>query len=237
MTRNPKFKLEIEHLVLAAALNFKPRGTWWEDDPKSLEFVPEIDLKRPFGNTGAHYDVAQKLNLLKEDENGDMTMTPEIERLAIRYIIELPVAVDIILSNRTFDIGAYDVKPHGAYFHYRNYMTVWFWLDAIMACAELKDEHCESLFDRAYTFTTGAGWNPYSVLENLRVWSNSGDNFGRLYKIYRDVACKKYLKNHPEAANWDPEAIVAVLTIDGDPSDDEWPFWAERLDPTAPDSL
>ena len=231
MTRNPKFELKIEHLALAADLNFKPRGTWWEDDPKSLEFIPEIDPKRPFGNTGAHYDVAQRLNLLKEDEHGDTPMTPEIERLAIRYIVELPVALDIILRERTFNIGVYDVTANGAYFHYRNYMTVWFWLDAIMACVDLKDTQGQSLFDRAYTFTSGAGWNPYTILEYLRNWSGSGDTFERIYQVYRDIACQKYLKNHPDAANWDPESIVAVLIHDGDPDDKDWPFWDERLDP------
>lgn len=230
MTRKPKFELKIEHIVLATALNFKPHGRWWENDPLSFEFIPEIDPKRPFGNSGCTYDVAQRLNLLKEAEDGDKPMTAEIERLAMRYIIELPVALEVIMANRTFDLGLYETDRHSAYFAYREHMAIWFWLDAVKACADLRDSQGHDLFARAFTFSATMSWNPYEILKDMRTWSDTSDDLKALYTTFRDYACNRYRKNHPEAAGWDPEAIVAVLIQDGDPTDDEWPFWAERLE-------
>lgn len=234
LPKDPEFELKQEHIDLIAALNFCPRAYWEDGLPDSLEFVPEISQKRPFGNSGVLYDVAQKLGLLEEQPDGDMAMTPAAERLAMKYVIELPVALEIVVTRKTFQPGIYRTGRHCAYFAYRSYMSCWFWLDAVKKCAGVTDGNGDGLFGRAFDFCRAVpDRNPYGVLRQLRQWAGGqppGSPVAAMYGIFRDWACARYVRNHPEAAGWDPGAIAAVLIDAGDPADTEWPFWDEEED-------
>lgn len=107
---NPKFELKKEHILLAKELNFETIvDTGYQD-----KFAPAINLKRPFGNSGVTYDVMSKLGMLTDDGE----YSPEDLDKAETLLVELPVALEIILSNMTFEPGIYEVSPYGAYFNY-----------------------------------------------------------------------------------------------------------------------
>ncbi|MCM1295877.1 MAG: hypothetical protein NC311_10075 [Muribaculaceae bacterium] len=227
--KNPTFELTASHIKLISSLNFKPHAYWEDGCPGSICFQPEISPKRPFGNSGVAYDVADRLNLLTELPDGDREMTPGAERRAMRILIELPVALEIVTRKHTFEPGVYELERYSAYFEYRSYMLCWFWLDAIRACAEIKDPRGHDLLERAFTFTRSVpGNNPYSILARMREWSHGqgpGSAIMQMYAVFRDHAAGKYRASHLGTENWDSEAIAAVLIQDGDRADTSWPFW------------
>lgn len=114
------FTLKEEHIKLIERLNFKVYADTEYDDP----FIPGIDRKRPFGNSGVVYDVMQILGY-EPDEEGDYK--EEDTNKAEDLLVELPLALKVVVTNRTFQPGVYEVDRHGTYFQYklmRNYKAL-----------------------------------------------------------------------------------------------------------------
>lgn len=86
-----KFKLTQTHLTLLSKANVQ-----WQDDETG---APEIDPKRPYGNSSVARDVAEILNLpIPNDEtSADAYDKFEEEMLALHK--ETTVALQIVLSN------------------------------------------------------------------------------------------------------------------------------------------
>ena len=95
---NPKFTLTEEHIRLAGNLNFRVCPDTEYDDP----FIPGIDRKRPFGNSGAVDDVLDILGCERDEEGycsaADVSHAEDL-------LIELPLALEVIVKNRTFEPG------------------------------------------------------------------------------------------------------------------------------------
>lgn len=236
--RKAKFELRQEHIDLAADVNFKPRA-WWDDGrPDSLEFFPEICPKRPFGNSGVTYDVAQRLGLLtptpgtEDDEDPELEMTRTAERQAMKVLIEMPVALETILREKTFQPGTYEIDMLSAYFMYREYLCAWFWLDAIRACAKITRPGQPDMMERAFSFCRSTtGWNPYDVIRKMTEWSHGSDMTSPVWdmlKVFRDDALRRFRANHPDEAKTPDRVVINLLIHDGDPSDKTWPFWKEQ---------
>lgn len=104
-----KFEIKKEHIKLIENLTFICRNTPYDDT-----VIPAIDLKRPFGNSSVLYDAMQKLGYV--NSYGDYT--EESKDKTRLFLIELPVALEIITSKHTFETGVYDIDEYGAYFSY-----------------------------------------------------------------------------------------------------------------------
>ncbi len=239
MELDAKFELKPEHVKLAARVNFKVFADWEDGRPDSLEFSPGISGKRPFGNSGVTYDVAQELGLLTPEPGDDseepsLVMAPEAERLAMRTIIEMPPALELMLARHAFEPGVYTMERYSAYHEYREYMLAWFWLDAVKDCEDIKDRNGDSLMERAFSFTRSAtGWNPYGVLDRMESWAEGTppDSPSRaMLETFRKRALEKFRRLHPDQSRLDDAAALMFLKSEGDPLDPEWPFWDERKD-------
>lgn len=110
-----KFILKTEHLALAEYLNFQ---TTVVTDSTDI-FRPVIDIKRPFGNSSILLDVCEILGYSRDEKTGGYS-EEDMDR-AEMLLIELPVALHVILKNRTFELGEYEVDEHTAlYYNYRH---------------------------------------------------------------------------------------------------------------------
>lgn len=110
-----KFMLKKEHIMLAEALNF----TIATNNKYNNKYVPGISMTRPFGNSHVLYNVMDRLGML--NEKGEYSQ--EDAEIAEMLLIELPVALEIILQQKTFKPGMYEVSPCGAYLEYETALS------------------------------------------------------------------------------------------------------------------
>lgn len=119
------FKLTEEHIRLIRRLNFKTIVYNIENIFHTEEdhIRPNIDQKRPFGNSDVIGDVLSELGE-KADEEGNWS--PEQITKAKQILIEIPAALRVILDHETFKPGVYSISRYG-YFNYlfrKNYLAL-----------------------------------------------------------------------------------------------------------------
>lgn len=102
------FTLKEEHIKLIENLNFKVYAETEYND----RYIPEIDRKRPFGNSGATGDV---LEILGRECDEESEFREEDIDEAETLLIELLLALEVVVKNQTFTPGDYEVERCGAY--------------------------------------------------------------------------------------------------------------------------
>lgn len=94
-----EFELTEQHLVL-----MKRMWVGWQD----CEFgAPEIDPKRPYGNSGVISDIAEILGIPEPDEDEDFS--PEVAERMERLHLETRAAIAIMLQCGKVAIGKYEM--------------------------------------------------------------------------------------------------------------------------------
>lgn len=172
MTNNENiFELKQEHVMLMEKLSFSccinPYGSW--DD----RFIPEINPKRPFGN-GGNISTACEILGYEADENGDFS--EQDYRKAEEYPIELPVALEIMMKNHTFEPGLYQVNACGAYFYYqlaKRYMAL--------------KEPLDRIYYQIYSESSEEEWCRMSDLCETLPYDNAADNVRYIIRIIEKI--------------------------------------------------
>lgn len=100
----PSFKLKPEHIKIMTDLNFRISILIDSKD----RYRPAIDVKRPFGNSGPTTNVCEIMGWHCDEESEEYA-AEDIEK-AEMLIIELPVALQIVMQNHTFEPGEYEVE-------------------------------------------------------------------------------------------------------------------------------
>ena len=164
------FELKPEHITLMKNLCFRTViHTEYGD-----RFIPEINRKRPFGNSGAAYSAAEYLSCERDAEG---KFSPETLGRIEELILELPVALEIVMDNQTFIPGKYEVSPYGAYCQYHalrkyhalkeplNEMAQWVKQQAADYQGQLASLHeiCMNIH----------GDDPWRVIEDLKFFSST----------------------------------------------------------------
>lgn len=180
-----KFELKQEHIDLISELNFKGIVS---TEGSEIEYRPAIDYKRPFGNSGVTYDVLQMLGLTDDDGN----YTDVDRKRAEQLIIELPVALEIIVQNRTFEPGEYEVDRYSAYYSYIGQRNLHFWREAIKKFREIHGDE-EHLVSLCMNFCDD---NPYRLLEDLKEWSLDLDYMRKAVDVFEQYAIEKWIEDH-----------------------------------------
>lgn len=179
-----KFELKQEHIDLISELNFKGIVS---SENGEIEYRPGIDYKRPFGNSGVTYDVLQRLGLTDDEGN----YTDADQKRAEQLIIELPVALEIVVKNKTFEPGVYEVGEFSSYFLYKGHRNLHFWQDAI---GKFKETFCDTKhlvnlcmnhFDE----------NPYKFLGDLRQWATN-NYMQKAVEVFEQYAIDKWIEEH-----------------------------------------
>lgn len=98
------FALKEEHLKLLCHAH-----VGWND---CEEGAPEIDPKRPYGNSSVHYDVADILGIKLDDEADDFD---EKRHEMLRLHNETEDALQIVLQLQTFETGMYELVSTRTY--------------------------------------------------------------------------------------------------------------------------
>ena len=93
----PSLKLKPEHIKIMTDLNFRISILIDSKD----RYRPAIDIKRPFGNSGPTTNVCEIMGWHCDEESGEYA-AEDIEK-AEMLIIELPVALQIVMQNHTFE--------------------------------------------------------------------------------------------------------------------------------------
>lgn len=101
-TTGRKFTLTADHLTLLRAAVVR-----WED----CEFgAPAIDCKRPYGNSGVLYDMAQLLHVAYDEDEGEFVNPDDEDRLR-KIHSETETALQVILATGSFATGEYVAEP------------------------------------------------------------------------------------------------------------------------------
>jgi len=99
--KNKIFELKQEHLKL-----MKRMFVNWNNE--MYQGAPEIDIKRPYGNRDVYGDIAEILGWeLTRTSDDEMIMTKEQSSEAKKLHEEMGTALQIVLSNTTFETGEY----------------------------------------------------------------------------------------------------------------------------------
>lgn len=166
-----KFELKAEHIKLISNLNFKVSVNTFYGD----KYIPAIDRKRPFGNSGATHNVMEILGWYCDDETGEYRQ--EDESKAEMLLIELPVALEIVTHQRTFTPGMYDVDMYSAYYNYKhilNYHALRKPLKEIEETVVETTDDAEQMEKLHAICMNVGGVDPWKVIDNLKWFSETG---------------------------------------------------------------
>jgi len=107
---NEFFELKEEHIKLASKM-----WVGWQD----CEFgAPEIDPKRPYGNSDVLEDIAEILGLeLFEDVDNEKHLSKHQDELCNKLHKEMETALQIILRCKTFETGLYVTEKYMSSWH------------------------------------------------------------------------------------------------------------------------
>lgn len=191
------FTLKEEHIRLIENLNFKVYAETEYDD----RYIPGIDRKRPFGNGGATGDVLEILGR-ECDEEGEFRKEDIDE--AETLLIELPLALEVVVENKTFTPGDYEVERHGAYCQYRlmkNYKALHAALDEVEETL-CRTEEDRKMFSRLQEICMNVfGDDPWDVMEVVSCGKGQGafwDGAVRIFEKHHAQACGKAAAQDPE---------------------------------------
>ena len=189
----PSFKLKPEHIKIMTDLNFRISILIDSKD----RYRPAIDVKRPFGNSGPTTNVCEIMGWHCDEESGEYA-AEDIEK-AEMLIIELPVALQIVMQNHTFEPGEYEVGEYSsAYFNYvhiRNYHA----LKSPIAEIEEKYKDCDQMERLHEVCMNISGDNPWKVIDDLK-WFAQTDFLAdaiTVFEKHRDEQIlDEWLKTH-----------------------------------------
>lgn len=162
-----EFTLKEEHIELIANLNFKTCANTEYGD----RFIPVIDRKRPFGNSGATNSVLEVLGCCCDGKG--KYKKDDINR-AEMLLIELPVALEIIVRNKTFRPGIYEVDEYAAYFNYKhmtNYQALLKPLKEIEETVVRTDIDAEKMEQMHRLCMNISGDDPYKIIDDLHFFA------------------------------------------------------------------
>jgi hypothetical protein len=181
------FTLKEELIKMIENLNFRVYAATEYDD----RYIPGIDRKRPFGNSGVTGDVLEILGR-ECDEEGEFR-EEDIDE-AENLLIELPLALTVVVENKTFTPGDYEVKRYVSYSRYqrmKNYKALHAALD------EAEETLCQTEEDRKRFIQLQeicmnvSGDNPWDVMRNIR--------WGEGLHAFWDGAFRIFEKHHAQA--------------------------------------
>lgn len=166
------FTLKEEHIKLIEKLNFKVCAETEYND----RYIPGIDRKRPFGNSGATGDVLEILGR-ECDEEGEFR-EEDIDE-AETLLVELPLALKAVVKNKTFTPGDYEVERYGAYSQYqmmRNYKALHMALDEVEGTLCQTDANLQK-FGQLQTMCINVfGDDPWEAIQYIG-WGKGKDPF------------------------------------------------------------
>lgn len=175
-----KFELKAEHIKLISHLNFKVSVNTLYGD----KYIPAIERKRPFGNSGATHSVMEILGWYSDEETGEYRQ--EDEAKAEMLLIELPLAMEVVTQNLTFEPGTYEVGEYSAYFNYRhilNYHALRDVLKEIEETVVTTTDDAEQMENLHIVCMNVSGDNPWKVIEDLK-WFSSTDFLEKAIPIF-----------------------------------------------------
>lgn len=175
-----EFELKAEHIKVMSELNFKTTISLIGGD----RYIPTVDRKRPFGNSGITSNVLEILGRNCDDETGEYKA--EDVDMAERLIIELPVALEIVMRNKTFEPGTYEVNEYSAYYNYmhiRNYKLLEKPLREIektIVFTDVDAEHMEKVHEVCMNVS---GDDPWKVIDDLK-WFTPTEFLEKVIKVF-----------------------------------------------------
>ncbi|MCM1235911.1 MAG: hypothetical protein NC489_37950 [Ruminococcus flavefaciens] len=183
-----EFTLTEEHIKLAAHLRFEVQADSWYGDA----FIPAINPKRPFGNSGTSESA---LEILGCQVGEDGYYKKEDLSHAEDLLIGLPAAMEIILARKTFEPGTYEMERYGAYNCYermRNYKALKGAIkeaEETLCAGETGERQLEQL--RSLCMNVH-GSDPWKVIKDLQWAAGSGapkwEAILDIFKKHREAA-------------------------------------------------
>ena len=127
------FTVTEDHVALLKRLSVNTRVYVNEpgDRPYRGTFTcrPNIDQKRPFGNSGD--PAVDALNHLGIDLEAEAARSAAWEEYARMLLIELPLAYEAVMAHGTVEPCTERLDPYSAWFEYQSRRALEYWRDAI----------------------------------------------------------------------------------------------------------
>jgi len=101
-----RFKLTEQHLNLIRRMNIRYN--------EYCGFgAPEVDPKRPYGNSGVYYDIGEILDIVPENGDPDYPeFTEEQEEKMLALHKETAKALQVIVASGSFELGIYEAEEY-----------------------------------------------------------------------------------------------------------------------------
>lgn len=186
-----KFRLKKEHIKLIKELNFRTAVVTDSSD----KFRPAIDEKRPFGNSGVTSNVCEIMGWYS---NEDGEYSEKAINRAEMLLIELPVALEIVVSKHTFTPGEYEVSEYGAYFNYKHIKN-YYELRAPLKEIEAEYTNTDQINTLHELCMNVSGENPYQIIEELLDFNQTefiAYAISVFKRHYDNYLLDKWLENH-----------------------------------------
>lgn len=177
-----KFRLKEEHIKLIKELNFRTAVVTDSSD----KYRPTIDVKRPFGNSGVTSNVCEIMGWYS---NEDGEYPEKAINKAEMLLIELPVALEIVVSKQTFKPGEYEVDEYGAYFNYKHIKN-YYELKAPLKEIEAEYANTDQMNKLHELCMNVSGENPYYIIEELLSFNQTD------FTTYAISVFKKHYDNY-----------------------------------------
>lgn len=103
------FYVTSDHLKLLPHL-------WFDYDDWTEFGAPEVDPKRPYGNSDVYSDIAEHLGMEpggEEDGYGDKDFTEVQRRYMLQLHKDMTTVLNIMVRNNGVELGTYEASPYG----------------------------------------------------------------------------------------------------------------------------
>lgn len=219
---NVSFRVTEDHIALLKRLCLCTAVFIAEpDDPESLrpfECVPDVDKKRPFGDSGCCAHSVLDVVGRHPDGNGDYLGSD----LAYARILlaQLPVAYEAVMAHGAVEPCVQEIPRHGAWFGYMSRRALEYWRGAVAEFDRADPENAGRLTE----FVMNArNKTPMDVPRDLALLGGTGWTALAMACLSRE-AVRKFRAAHPEHSDQDGAAVASML-MSGEYGL-EWPEWA-----------
>lgn len=205
---NIKFRVTADHITLLKNLCFRTAVILPEDSARPpFEVCPDVNRKRPFGNSGCY--AHSVLEALGREPDHEDDYSDADEAYARQLLIELPVAYEAVMAHGAIEPCIEPVDRHSALFEYKSRCCLEYWRDAVMDFNKNEPEYTGRLVEFLMNARSDT---PMCAVDDLASWAGSCYWAKKALEAMRRQAIKDFRAAHPEHARDSDEAVMNGLT-------------------------
>lgn len=233
MSRNDRkvpFTVTKDHITLLKRLCMRTSVCVNDEDERRYWGLftcrPDVNKKRPFGNSGdPAVSALEELGIHADEESGEYPA--DWYGYARMLLAELPLAYEAVMKHGIVEPCAEGLEPLSAWFEYKSRRSLEYWREALAEAAALQDVPGTSLVDFAMNARNETPCHWLADFENM---AGSCGWVASAYAVIARHAVSKWRAIHPERAAMRDDEVMTGLLMGRLVL--EWPGQAGRPDET-----